>query len=218
MEISIYSREGGKVASMDVSDHLFARKNNPALIQQAVHNELANNRIGTASTKMRGEVRGSKSKPWNQKGTGRARAGSRRSPLWTGGGVVFGPRPRSYSYSMSRQQKRLALLVILSQKIREDRFKIVDDISLENGRTGELAKLLSNIATSRRVVIILSDEDHLIKRASRNIPWLNYLCYTRLRAFDLLYSHQIILSKSTISAMDSFYSNIVKNRVTNGSV
>ena len=128
---------------------------------------MANKRVGCASTKGRSEVRGSGAKPWAQKGTGRARAGHKRSPIWVGGGIVFGPKPRSYNFKMPRKMKRLAMRSILSLKNKNERMKIVEDFTIESGKTADITSILKNLVNQERTVVILKDDDAMIKRAGR---------------------------------------------------
>ncbi|MDR3336456.1 MAG: 50S ribosomal protein L4, partial [Treponema sp.] len=169
------------------------------------NNELANKRLGTASTKDRGEVHGSNAKPFKQKGTGRARRGDKKSPIMVGGGTIFGPKPRDFSYSIPKKAKRLALKTILSLKVQSDTLKIVEDFSVESGKTNDLAGILKNFGDAERTVIILADDDNKVKRAGANIPWLSFLSYKRLRAHDLFYGRRVLLLESAAKSLNSFY-------------
>ena len=207
MKGTVHSIMDEKLRTMELNDAVFKRSVSASTIYYAIRNELANMRVGTASTKQRSEVSASRRKPWRQKGTGRARAGGRSSPLWVGGGVVFGPKPRDYSYKMPRSQKRAAIMSILSLKVREDRLKIVEDFKLPSAKTKELAVMVSRLVPAERTVLILGDEaaDRDIKRAARNIPWLAYLNYNRLRAHDLYYSRHLLLTESAATHLNSFF-------------
>lgn len=205
MKTKVFSVQGEEVRDIDLSDAVFGCPANEGTIYYAVRNELANLRVGTASTKTRGEVKGSSAKPWAQKGTGRARAGRRRSPVWVGGGTIFGPKPRDYSYTMPRKMKRLAMKSILSMKIQEQCLKVVEDFTVESGRTKELVAVLKNLVPADRTVLILGSEDAQIKRAGRNIPWLTFLSYNRLRAHDLFYGRNVLLLETAASKLNEFY-------------
>ena len=185
MDKKVLSTEGKEVKSISLEDSVFNRDVSEGAIYHAIRNELANLRQGTASTKTRSEVKGSHRKLWKQKGTGRARMGTRQSPVWVGGGIAFGPRPRDYSYKMPRKLKRLAFKSILSLKNQNDNLLVIEDFNVENGKTRELASILKNLIANERAVLILKDEDKMIKRAGRNIPWLTTLSYDKLRAHDL---------------------------------
>jgi large subunit ribosomal protein L4 len=201
----VYSKEGKELRSIELDDAVFGLPVNEDLIWYAINNELANKRLGAASTKDRGEVHGSNAKPYKQKGTGRARRGDKKSPLMVGGGVVFGPKPRDFSYSIPKKAKRLALKTILSLKAQSDTLTVVEDFSVESGKTGELAALLKNFGETLRTVIILKDDDARIKRAGANIPWLSFLSYNRLRAHDVFYGRRVILLEGAARKLSEFY-------------
>jgi large subunit ribosomal protein L4 len=206
MEAKVLSTAGKEVRKIQLSDNVFAREVSEGSIYHAIRNELANARVGTATTKTRGFVHYSGRKPWRQKGTGRARAGSRRSPIWVGGGTTFGPRPRDYSYRLPKKIKRLALESILSQKAQDGSLTVVEDFTVESGKTRDMAALLGKLTDSKRVVLIMKDDDEMVKRAARNIPWLRFLNYGRLRAHDLYYAQHVIMMESAASALGDFYS------------
>ncbi len=207
MEKKVLSTDGKEIRSVELSDEVFGREVSEGSIYYAIRNELANMRVGTASTKTRAEVRGSGAKPWSQKGTGRARAGHRRSPVWVGGGTVFGPKPRDYSYTMPKKMKRAAMKSILSLKAKEDALVVVEDFSVESGKTKDLASILKNFNGSERMVLILKDDDALTKRAARNIPWLTTLSYNRLRAHDLFYGRKLLVLESAVKNLNEFYAS-----------
>jgi large subunit ribosomal protein L4 len=205
MNRTVYSKDGRELRSIELDDSVFGLPVNEDLIWYAINNELANKRLGTASTKDRGEVHGSNAKPYKQKGTGRARRGDKKSPLMVGGGVVFGPKPRDFSYRIPKKAKRQALKTILSLKVQSDIFTVVEDFSVESGKTRELAGLLRNFGDSQRTVIILKDDDPMIKRAGANIPWLSFLSYNRLRAHDIFYGRRLIVLEGAVRKLNEFY-------------
>jgi large subunit ribosomal protein L4 len=205
MNRTVYSKDGKELRTIELSDAVFGLPVNEDLIWYAVNNELANKRQGNASTKDRGEVHGSNAKPYKQKGTGRARRGDKKSPLLKGGGVIFGPKPRDFSYFVSKKAKRRAMKTILSLKVREDNLKIVEDFSIESGKTRDLAGLLGNFGENARTVIVLKDDDAMIKRAGANIPWLSFLSYNRLRAHDLFYGRRVLMLESAAKNLNAFY-------------
>ncbi|WP_010259375.1 50S ribosomal protein L4 [Treponema primitia] len=205
MNRTVYSTDGKELRSIDLDDAVFGLPVNEDLIWYAINNELANKRLGTASTKDRGEVHGSNAKPYKQKGTGRARRGDKKSPIMVGGGIVFGPRPRDFSYTIPKKAKRLALKTILSLKAQSDTLKVVEDFSIESGKTKELASLLKNFGDKQRTVIILKDDDAKIKKAGANIPWLSFLSYNRLRAHDIFYGRRVILLETAAKSLSAFY-------------
>jgi len=205
MNYTVYSKEGKELRTITLEDAVFGLPFNEELVWSAINQELANKRQGNACTKDRSEVHGSNAKPYKQKGTGRARRGDKKSPILVGGGVVFGPKPRDYSYAMPKKAKRLAMKSILSLKAQSDMLTIVEDFSVENGKTKDLAGLLKNFKPGVRTVIVLKDDDSLIKRAASNIPWVTYLSYNRLRAHDLFYGRQILMLETAAKNLNEFY-------------
>jgi len=205
MNCKVYSKDGKELRTIALNDNVFGLPVNEDLIWYAINNELANRRMGTASTKGRAEVHGSNAKPYKQKGTGRARRGDKKSPILVGGGTIFGPKPRDFSYAMPKKAKRLALKSILSLKAQSDTLKIVEDFSIESGKTKDLAKLLKNFEPGLRTVLILKDDDPNIKRAAANIPWVKYLSYNRLEAHELFYGRQVLMLETAAKNLNDFY-------------
>ncbi|MDR3019557.1 MAG: 50S ribosomal protein L4 [Treponema sp.] len=205
MNCKVYSKEGKELRTMVLEDAVFGLPVNEDLIWYAINNELANRRQGSANTKGRSEVHGSNARPYRQKGTGRARRGDKKSPLLVGGGTIFGPKPRDFSYSMPKNAKRLAIKSILSLKVQSDMVKIIEDFSIESGKTKDLAGLLDNFDPGIRTVLILKDDDPMLKRAASNIPWLTYLSYNRLQAHDLFYGRQVLMLETAAKNLNEFY-------------
>jgi large subunit ribosomal protein L4 len=210
MNRTVYSIDGKELRNIELDDAVFGLPVNEDVIWYAINNELANKRLGTASTKDRGEVHGSNAKPYKQKGTGRARRGDKKSPITVGGGTIFGPKPRDFSYSMPKKAKRLALKSILSLKVQKDALKIVEDFSIESGKTRDLEGIIKNFGAAERTVVILKDDDPLIKRAGANIPWLSFLSYNRLRAHDLFYGRRVIVLETAVKNLNAFYAGAEK--------
>ncbi|MDD7417646.1 MAG: 50S ribosomal protein L4 [Treponemataceae bacterium] len=206
MEKKVYSIDGKELRTITLDDKVFDLPVNEDVIYYAINNELANKRVGTACTKDRSEVHGSNAKPYRQKGTGNARRGDKKSPITRGGGVIFGPKPRDYSFTLPKKVKRLAMKFILSQKAQDDRLTIVEDFTVESGKTKDLAAILKNfIKDEYRTVIVLKDDDAMIKRAGNNIPTISFLSYNRLRAHDLFYGQKIIMLESAAKNLSDFY-------------
>lgn len=205
MEAKVFSIKGEEIKTVELKDSVFNCDISEGTIYYAINNELANMRVGTASTKGRSEVRGSGAKPWSQKGTGRARSGHKRSPVWVGGGTVFGPKPKDYGFKMPKNMKKLALKSILSLKNKNNNLKIVEDFTIESGKTSDISSILANLVKPERTVIVLKDDDSMIKRAGRNIPWVSFLSYNRLRAHDLFYGKNILLMESAAAKLNDFY-------------
>ena len=207
MEAKVFSVKGEEIKTIDLNDAVFNCEVSEGTIYYAINNELANMRVGTASTKTRAEVHGSGAKPWAQKGTGRARAGHKRSPLWVHGGVIFGPKPRDYSYKMPKAMKQNAMKSVLSLKNKNNNLKVVEDFTVESGKTKDIVSILNNLVKKERTVLILKDNDNIIKRAGKNIPWLSFLSYDRLRTHDLFYGKNILLMESAALKLNDFYGN-----------
>ena len=201
----VYGIDGSERKEITLSDEVFDIEVSVGSIYHALKNELANIRVGTASTKGRSEVRGSGAKPYPQKGTGRARAGSLKSPIRVGGGIAFGPKPRDYSYKLPKKIKRLAMKSILTLKNKEERLKIVEDFTVDTGKTRDLVKILKGLTPEEKTVVVLSDDDAMIKRAGRNIPWLNFLSYNRLRAHDIFYGKHLLVLETAALKLNEFY-------------
>lgn len=205
MEKKVYSVDGKELRTITLDDSVFGLPVNEDVIYYAITNELANKRVGTACTKDRSEVHGSNTKPYKQKGTGHARRGDKKSPINVGGGTIFGPKPRDYSYSIPKKEKRLAMKSILSLQAQSDRLTVVEDFTIDSGKTKDLVKILSNFSKDERTVIILKDDDRKIKRAGRNIRNLYFLSYNRLRAHDLFYGRKVILLEGAAKNLSEFY-------------
>jgi len=205
MNCKVYSKEGKELRTIALNDDVFGLPVNEDLIWYAINNELANKRQGNACTKGRAEIHGSNAKPYKQKGTGRARRGDKKSPVLVGGGTMFGPKPKDFSYAIPKKAKRLALKSILSLKVQSDTLKIIEDFSVESGKTKDLAKLLDNFEPGLRTVLILKDDDPKLKRAAANIPWVKYLSYNRLEAHELFYGRQVLMLETAAKNLNDFY-------------
>ena len=205
MEKKVFSVDGKELRTISLDDAVFGLPVNEDVIYYAVTNELANRRVGTACTKGRSEVHGSNAKPYKQKGTRHARRGDKKSPLLTGGGTIFGSKPRDFSYAIPKKEKRLAMKSILSMQAQSDRFTVVEDFTIDSGKTKDLVKILDNFTKGERTVLILKDDDAKIKQAARNIPSLQFLSYNRLSAHALFYGRKIIALESAVKNLSSFY-------------
>jgi large subunit ribosomal protein L4 len=211
METAVYSTTGQELRKIELDDAVFGLEVNQDLLWYAINNELANKRLGTACTKDRGEVNGSNTKPYKQKGTGRARRGDKKSPLLVGGGTVFGPKPRDFSYKMPKMAKRLAVKTALSLKAHSDTLKVIEDFAVEDGKTKSLYGILGNFGPGERTVIVLNENEEnmervgMLKRAGRNIPWLSFLSATRLRVHDLFYGRRVLVLETAAKEICDFY-------------
>ena len=205
MEKKVYSTSGKELRTITLDDKVFGLPVNDDVIYYAITNELANRRVGTACTKTRAEVHDSNNKPYKQKGTGNARRGDKKSPITVGGGTIFGPKPKDYSYSIPKKEKRLAMKSILSSHAQGDRLTVVEDFTVDSGKTKDLVKILSNFVKDERTVLILKDDDSNIKQAARNIKNLSFLAYNRLEAHTLFYGRKVIMLESAAKGLSEFY-------------
>ena len=206
MEAKVYSTAAKEVRTVELNEEVFAREVSDGAIYYAVNNELANRRVGTACTKTRAEVNYSNTKPYKQKGTGNARRADKKSPIMVGGGTIFGPKPRDYSYSIPKKMKRLAYKSLLSLGVQENRLVIVEDFTSENGKTRDLAQIMKAFDTeNQRTVIIMKDDDPMLRRAARNIPYLHVLSYDKLSAKGLLYGRKILVLEPAAQNLGKFY-------------
>jgi len=206
MKAKVFSTQGEEVRDITLNDDVFGIESSDGTIYYAVNNELANRRVGTACTKTRAEVNYSNAKPWRQKGTGNARSGDKKSPLWVGGGTVFGPKPRDYGYKMPRKMKRLAMRSLLSAKVKEENLKVIEDFTVESGKTRDLAGILRNLVDdNQRTLLVVRQEDAKIRQAGRNIPWLKIHSFNRLSAHELLYGRHVLVLESAAGELNEFY-------------
>ena len=205
MDKKVFSTDGKELRTITLDDSIFGLPVNEDVIYYAINNELANKRVGTACTKGRAEVHGSNAKPYKQKGTGHARRGDKKSPINVGGGTIFGPKPRDFSYSIPKKAKRLAMKSILSLQAQSDKLTVVEDFTVESGKTKDLLAVLNNFVKDERTVIILKDDDKKIKQAGKNLRNVHFLSYNRLRAHDLFYGRKVIVLEGALNNLSEFY-------------
>lgn len=198
MELDVIDRRGTPVEKVTVQDAVFGAAVKAPLLHQVCAMQLANRRRGTASTKTRGDVRGGGRKPWRQKGTGRARAGSIRSPIWRGGGIALGPQPRNYSYRLPRQVRRAALCAALSMKVQEGRLKVVDRLDIPEPKTKQMVALLKDLGIGTGALILLGEEHINCQLAARNLPQVKVLPVEGLNVYDLLYYDYVICPQDVL--------------------
>ena len=201
LQATVFSQAHAEVGTVALPQAVFAEPLRRALLAEVVRMQMASRRAGTASTKEKGEVRGGGKKPWKQKGTGRARAGSIRSPLWPGGGTVFGPHPRDYSYRMPKRARKAALRSALAQKLREQRLTIVDRIELPETKTKHFAAVLRALGIDDSVLVVIPDVDERLERAGRNLPHVKVLRVAGLNIYDLLRYHHLVLTEGALQAV-----------------
>jgi len=206
MEAKVFSINGKEIKTIDLNPDVFGIEVSDGSIYHAVNNELANRRVGTACTKTRAEVNYSNTKPFKQKGTGNARRGDKKSPVMVGGGTIFGPKPRDYSYTLPKKVKRLAMKSLLSLSVKEERLVLVEDFTSENGKTKELVGILKNfVEDGKRTVLIMKNDDSMLRRAARNIPYLHVLAYDKLSAKELLYGKKVVMLETAAKNLNEFY-------------
>lgn len=202
--VKVFNMSGSEVGSIELNDSIFAVEVNTHVMHQAVVQYLANKRQGTQSALTRAEVRGGGRKPWRQKGTGRARQGSTRSPQWTGGGVVFAPKPRDYSFKLNKKVKRLALKSALTTKVNDGKFVVVDEINLPEMKTKEMVKVLNNINVNKSLVV-LEDANEKAVVAARNIPTVKTASVSTINVYDILKYDSVVVTKAAVEKIEEVY-------------
>ena len=202
--VSVYNIEGKEVGKIDLSDAVFGVEVNEHLVHMAVVNQLANNRQGTQSAKTRSEVSGGGRKPWRQKGTGHARQGSTRAPQWTGGGVVFAPKPRDYSFKMNKKEKRIALLSALSSKVAESQIIVLDEFKLDEIKTKKFVEVMNNLKASKALVV-LEGENKNVVLSGRNIPTVKVSATNEINTYDVLKYETLVVTKAAVEKLEEVY-------------
>jgi large subunit ribosomal protein L4 len=202
----LFDKTGKNVGKVELSDALFAAPVNAAVLHQVVTAQLAGRRTGTADTRTRGEIRGGGKKPYRQKGTGRARQGTRTAPHYRGGGVVFGPHPRSYEQRLPRKMKRLALRGALTAKLGDEAIKVIDTFGLDAIKTRELVGVLDALAAKGRVLVIAPGRDEKLELSARNLPTVEILLADSLNVVDLLKADLVLIEQSALARMEEVYS------------
>ncbi len=202
--VAVMNMNGENVGSIELNDAVFGIEANEHVMHLAVVQYLANQRQGTQSAKTRAEVRGGGRKPWRQKGTGRARQGSTRSPQWTGGGVVFAPKPRDYSFKLNRKVKRLALQSALSCKVAENKMIVLDELTLNEIKTKEMVKVLENIKCGKALIVMDSSNKNVILSA-RNIPDVKTASVNTINVYDLLKYNTLVVTKDAVAKIEEVY-------------
>ena len=203
--VAIYDIANKKVGDLELNESIFGVEVNEALLHQAVVMQLASQRLGTHATKTRGMVRGGGRKPWKQKGTGRARRGSTRSPIWVGGGTVFGPAPRSYAFRMPRKQRRLAIMCALSDKVQSGDFVVLDSIDFAAPKTKEMVKMLNDFSVDSKALIITAGEAENVEKSSRNIPGVKAINTNGLNVYDILNHNKLFITKDAITRIEEVF-------------
>ena len=202
--VSVYNMEGNEVGTMELNDAVFGVEINEHLVHLAVVRQLANNRQGTQKAKTRSEVSGGGRKPWRQKGTGHARQGSTRAPQWTGGGVVFAPVPRDYSFKMNKREKRAALKSALTSRVEENKFIVIDEINFEEAKTKNFANILKSLDVSKALVV-LEDDNKNAELSARNIADIKTAKTNTINVYDILKYNTVITTKAVVAKIEEVY-------------
>ena len=203
--VAVYDIANNKVGELELNESFFGVEMNAGLLHQAVLMQLAAQRLGTHATKTRGFVRGGGRKPWRQKGTGHARSGSRRSPVWVGGGTVFGPHPRSYAFRMPRKQRRLALKCALSDKVKSGDFIVLDNLDFDAPKTKQVVKLLGDFKVEKKALFITAEEMLNVERSARNIPGVKAIHTMGLNVYDILNHDKLFITKDAITRIEEVF-------------
>lgn len=202
--VSVYNMEGKEVGKMDLNDAVFGVEINEHLVHMAVVQNLANKRQGTQKAKTRAEVSGGGRKPWRQKGTGHARQGSTRSPQWKGGGVVFAPTPRDYSFKLNKKEKRAALKSVLTSRVQDNKLIVLDELKLDAIKTKEFKKVMDNLKVGKAMVVIDGQDENVILSA-RNLPTVNTAVAENINVYDILKGDTLVLTKDAVAKIEEVF-------------
>ena len=203
--VSVYNMEGKEVGTIELSDAIFGVEVNEHLVHLAVVQKLANKRQGTQKAKTRSEVSGGGRKPWRQKGTGHARQGSTRSPQWTGGGVVFAPAPRDYSFKMNRKEKQAALKSALTDKVLSNSLIVVDELKMDETKTKKLAEVMVNLKATRKALVVMNDKDENVVLSARNLPEVKTALTNTINVYDVMNAKTLVLTKDAVAKIEEVY-------------
>ncbi len=202
--VSVYNMEGKEVGKIDLNDAVFGVEVNEHLVHMAVVQQLANNRQGTQKAKTRSEVSGGGRKPWRQKGTGHARQGSTRAPQWTGGGMVFAPVPRDYSFKLNRKEKRLALKSALTSRVQENKLIVVDELKFDEIKTKKFQTVMDNLKV-KKALVVLADNDEKVVMSARNIPTVQTALTNTINVYDIMKAGTVVLTKDAVAKIEEVY-------------
>ena len=203
--VDVFNMQGDRVGEMELNPLIFDAEIKEHLLFDVVQMIQANRRRGTASTKDRGEVTGGGKKPWRQKGTGRARHGSIRSPIWRGGGIVFGPKPRSYRYRLPKKMRRAALYSALTSKLKQDQLTVLDMLLLPEPKTKEVVRLINNLKLEGKVLLVTAEPDVNVYRSSRNIPGVKSVLASQINVLDIMDHDLLLLTKDAVAAVEEVF-------------
>lgn len=207
MKLPVSDKTGKKIDEVELRPEISEVKINESVVHQVVRAQSAAARAGTASTKTRSEVRGGGRKPWRQKGTGRARAGSIRSPIWTGGGTTFGPTPRDYSFAVPKKVKKLALRSILAMKAKDEKLVVVDNFDLAEPKTKAAVETLKNLGATKKTTLVVSREEGVVVKSARNIEGVRVIYAHNINAFDLLNNDKLVMTRGALGQVQEVLGN-----------
>mgnify|MGYP003461438213 FL=1 len=202
--VSVYNMEGKEVGKIELNDAVFGVEVNEHLVHLAVVQQLANKRQGTQKAKTRAEVSGGGRKPWRQKGTGHARQGSTRSPQWTGGGVVFAPTPRDYSFKMNKKEKQLALKSALTSKVNDSKLIVLDELKLDAIKTKDFKKVMTNL-NATKALVVMAEKDENVVMSAKNIPDVNTALTSTINVYDIMKAGTVVLTKDAVAKIEEVY-------------
>ena len=202
--VAVYNMEGKEVGSLELNDAVFGVEINEHLVHMAVVQQLANNRQGTQKAKTRSEVRGGGRKPWRQKGTGHARQGSIRAPQWTGGGVVFAPTPRDYSFKLNKKEKRAALKSALTSRVNDKKFIVVDELKLDEIKTRKFVEVLNNLNV-KKALVVLNENDQNVVMSAKNVPAIKTALTNTINVYDILKYDTVVVTKAAVATIEEVY-------------
>ncbi|PTL38462.1 MAG: 50S ribosomal protein L4 [Alkalicoccus sp.] len=201
-KVTLYKQDGSQAGDIELAEGVFGIEPNESVLYDAVIMQQASRRQGTHSTKNRSEVRGGGAKPWRQKGTGRARHGSTRSPIWVGGGVAFGPTPRNYGYKLPKKQRRLALKSALSSKVKDENILVVDALSFEAPKTKEMKAVLAGLSATTKTLIVTADENEAVALSARNLPGVKSVKAANVNVLDLLAHEKLVITQDAVKQVE----------------
>ncbi len=204
-KVSVYNMEGKEVGTVELNDAVFGVTVNEHLVHMAVLQQLADNRQGTQKAKTRSEVSGGGRKPWRQKGTGHARQGSTRAPQWKGGGVVFAPVPRDYSFKMNKKEKRAALRSVLSDKVAMSKLIVLDELKLDEIKTKKFQAVLTNLKVEEKALVVLGEKDDVVMKSAKNLPFVETALPNTINVYDILKAGTLILTKDAVTKIEEVY-------------
>ncbi|MGE5372736.1 MAG: 50S ribosomal protein L4 [Solirubrobacterales bacterium] len=205
-KVAVYNMGGDQVGEIELNESVFGIEPNEAAVHQVVRAQLAARRAGTSKVKGRGEVSGSTKKPWRQKGTGRARAGQKRSPVWRGGGIAFGPTPRDYSFTVPRKLRRLALKSVLSDKVLTANIIVVDQLSFDEPKTKQMAEVLGNLKVDGKALVVTADGNANVVKSARNIPGVKPVRADFINVYDLMAHDKLVITKDAVVKVEEVFS------------